>query len=93
MTVGASAAGTPHVVLLSKPGCHLCDEARVIVAAITAEFGIGFVERDIRADPEDLREYGELIPVVLVNDIEVGHWRITADQLRAALRAGSSRPA
>ncbi|MBX6371910.1 MAG: glutaredoxin family protein [Acidothermus sp.] len=75
----------PRIVLYGKPGCHLCDEARLIVAAVAAEFGEEFTERDIRDDPEDLREYGEWIPVVVVDGVEIGRLRIRTEDLRRAL--------
>jgi hypothetical protein len=76
----------PRVVLLSRPGCHLCDEARLVVARVTAELGEQFVERDITRDPADVSAYGEAIPVVLVDGVQVDFWRVSEPRLRAALR-------
>ncbi|HEY3925979.1 MAG TPA: glutaredoxin family protein [Acidothermaceae bacterium] len=75
-----------RVVLLSRPGCHLCDAARAVVEKLTAEFGERYVERDITADPGDLSAYGDSIPVVEVDGVQVDFWRISEDRLRAALR-------
>ena len=53
------------LVLYSQPGCHLCDEAREILAGIVAEAGdLELRERDISANDELLRRYLERIPVV-----------------------------
>jgi hypothetical protein len=84
-TGGASPERPVRVVLLSRPGCHLCDDARVVVQKVTAELGERYEERDITADPEVLRVYLESIPVVLVDDIQVDFWRVSEDRLRAAL--------
>ena len=42
---------TRTVELLSRTGCHLCDEARRLVERVTAETGVGWTETDIDADP------------------------------------------
>jgi Glutaredoxin-like domain (DUF836) len=76
----------PRVVLLSRPGCHLCDTARAVVEKVTADLGERYVERDITADPADLRAYGDSIPVVEVDGVQVDFWRVSEDRLRAALR-------
>jgi Glutaredoxin-like domain (DUF836) len=72
-------------VLLSRPGCHLCDEARAVIARITAELGVGWTERDITASPDDLARYSEMIPVTLVDGVQHDFWRVSEDRLRAAL--------
>ena len=77
---------TARVTLLGKPGCHLCDEAREVVAAVTAELGETFEERDILQEPDLHDRYWEQIPVVLVDGEQHTFWRVDADRLRAALR-------
>lgn len=75
----------PRVTLIGKPGCHLCDQARDVVARVTDELGTGFSEVSI-LDDEGLRErYWEQIPVVLVDGAQHDFWRVDADRLRAAL--------
>lgn len=75
----------PRVRLLGKPGCHLCDAARVVVTAVCAETGVGWTEVDILADPDLVARYGEYVPVVLVDGEPHDFWRVSADRLRAAL--------
>jgi hypothetical protein len=72
-------------VLLSRPGCHLCDEARAVIARITGELGVDWTERDITASPEDLARYSEMIPVTFVDGVQHDFWRVSEDRLRAAL--------
>jgi hypothetical protein len=74
-----------RVLLLSRPGCHLCDDARDVVARVTAELGERFAERDITQDPALLAEHGESIPVVIVDGVQVDYWRVSEPRLRAAL--------
>ena len=80
----------PRVELLAKPGCHLCDDARVIVTAVLVEFpDIVLEERSILDDPALLDAYAEEIPVVLINGRVHTIWRVDPDRLRAALEATS----
>ncbi len=79
---------TARVTLIGKPGCHLCDDAREVVARVSAALGVGWEERNILDDPALFAEHAEFIPVVLV-DGEVHDWfRVREDRLRAALTPG-----
>jgi len=85
MSEPVGAAATERVVLLGKAGCHLCDDARSVVAAVCAGTAVTWSERDITASAADLAAYGEMIPVVFVDGQVHGYWRIDAERLRAAL--------
>jgi hypothetical protein len=76
-----------RITLIGKPGCHLCDEAREVVAAVAAETGVGWEERSILDDPALQERYAEQIPVTLVDGRPHDFWRVSADRLRAALTA------
>ena len=76
---------TPRVTLYTRPGCHLCQEARVVVESVCAELGESFTEISILDDPELLRRYGEEIPVTLVDGRQHDFWRVDPVRLRAAL--------
>lgn len=73
------------ITLLSKPGCHLCDVAREVITRVAGELGVPWEERDVRADPDDLLEYAERIPVILIDGREHGYFRVEEDRLRKAL--------
>lgn len=75
------------LVLVGKPGCHLCDDARVIVARVCAELGWAWEERSILSDAGLAAEYGELIPVVLLGGRPISHWFVDEADLRSALTA------
>jgi glutaredoxin len=80
------AAGHRAITLLSRPGCHLCDDARAIISRVADELGIAWEERDITRSADDLRAYGEQIPVTLIDGVQHDFWRVSEDRLRAALR-------
>ncbi len=88
-----SGDAVPRVVLYGRPGCHLCVEARALVAEAAAEHGATWVEVDVDAggvspDGRPLADvYGELVPVVEVDGARVGYWQIDAARLREALIA------
>ncbi|NLJ53247.1 MAG: glutaredoxin family protein [Intrasporangiaceae bacterium] len=76
---------TARVTLISKPGCHLCDDARVIIAAVTSELGEEFDEVNMLEDADLIERYAELIPVTLVDGAQHDYWRVSPDRLRKAL--------
>jgi glutaredoxin len=79
----------PRVTLLGRPGCHLCDDARAIVEKVADDLGVPWEERDITQSEDDLREYWEMIPVVLVDGVQHDFWRVSEDRLRTALLLSS----
>ncbi len=85
-----------RVVLFGRAGCHLCDEAREVVRTVCAETGDAWSEVDIDTaspDGRDLvRELGELVPVVEVDGVQQGYWRIDGARLRRTLTGASRRP-
>ena len=75
----------PRVRLVGKPGCHLCDEARAVIAAVCAEAGVAWEEVSILDDPRLADLYWEQIPVTIVDGQVLDIWRVEAGRLRAAL--------
>ena len=78
--------GDPRVTLYTRADCHLCEQAETVVAAVAAELGATWRGVDVDADPEDRAEYGDLVPVVLVDGIVLAYYRVEPDRLRQALR-------
>jgi hypothetical protein len=76
---------SPRVTLYSKPGCHLCDDARAVIERVCADLGESYVELSILDDPELQRRYAEEIPVTLVDGAQHDFWRVSEERLRAAL--------
>jgi predicted thioredoxin/glutaredoxin len=80
------------LTLLTRPGCHLCDEARGVVAGVLDSFpDVGFVETSIVNDPALVERYVEEIPVVLIDGAVHNIWRVDADRLTAALHSAASK--
>ena len=73
------------ITLLSRPGCHLCDEAREVIGKVAADLGVPWEERDITRSERDLRDYGDKIPVTLIDGVQHDFWHVDERRLRAAL--------
>jgi glutaredoxin len=73
------------ITLLTRAGCHLCDEARAVLDRVAGEVGTPWQERDVDAEPDLRAQYGDWVPVVLIDGREHGYWRIEEDRLRRAL--------
>lgn len=80
-----------RVTVYSRVGCHLCDDALAVVERVCADLGERFTVIDIDTDdgPDGAlkREFGEQIPVTLVDGRRHDFWRVDEDRLRAALGA------
>lgn len=83
--VEPAAGAAARVVLVSKPGCHLCDVAREVVAQVTEELGETFEEVNMLEDAELVARYAEMIPVTFVDGVQHDYWRVSAQRLREAL--------
>ena len=83
-----------RLTLIGKPGCHLCDEARAVVARVVGELGdatsVTVEELSILDDPELSERYSDEIPVLLVNGAVHNIWRIDPARLRAAILAATT---
>jgi hypothetical protein len=75
------------ITLLTRPGCHLCDDARTVIASVAAELGVVWEERDITRSESDLHAYGDMIPVTLIDGVQHDFWRVSEQRLRTALSA------
>jgi glutaredoxin len=82
---GASPATSPRVTFYTRPGCHLCDLAREVVARVCADLGESFAEVSIDDDPELQRRFSDEVPVTFVDGRQHDFWRVDETRLRAAL--------
>ena len=70
------------VTIMSKPGCHLCEEAVKVVQKVVGNHVAVIIEEvDITQDLELLEKYRELIPVVLVDGVEKFRYTVDPDAL------------
>ena len=76
----------PRVVVYTKPGCHLCEAAMVVVTAVCRDRQATWREVDISGDSALMSRHGEEIPVTFVDGVQHDFWRVDPDRLHAALR-------
>ena len=74
-----------HVVLYTRPGCHLCDDARAMLERARATIPFAFQERNIDEDDALLRRHLERIPVIEVDGTEAFELAIDEAELGAYL--------
>lgn len=74
------------VTLYSKPGCHLCEEARDALMRVQKTQPFQLAEINIQDDPALLAEYGEQIPVVLLNETFLFEYVVDESRLRELLK-------
>lgn len=74
-----------ELVLLSRTGCHLCDAARTDLEAVAGPAGVPWREIDVDTDPDLRGEWGDLVPVVLLDGVCLGYYTVDRDRLAAAL--------
>ena len=76
------------VVLVTRKGCHLCDDA----LRLLRELGVEPQLADVDADDRLFQLYDWRVPVVLVDGVPAAEGRITRDQLLAALGRSGGAP-
>lgn len=77
---------TPTVELLTTPGCHLCDQARVDLKAVTEPLGIEVTEINVEERLDLLKRHAEEIPVVRINGVPRDFWRVDRARIDGILR-------
>lgn len=76
-----------RVTIYTKPGCHLCEEAKREIHAARCEGDYTLEEVNIESDPELTRRYGWEIPVVAINGTLAFKYRLTAAEFKRAVKS------
>ena len=77
-----------HVVIYSRPGCHLCDEAKQAIEAAQCHDEYTLDEINIESDPDLLRRYQYDIPVITIDGVEAFRHRLTSAFQEVAKQRG-----
>ena len=78
-----------NVTIYSRPGCHLCEEAKAQIAPLLAEFGASLTEINIDEDALLRERYDYDVPVILLGARKVAKHRVDLEQFRRQLRDAS----
>lgn len=77
----------PHVIIYSRPGCHLCDEAKAAIMTAGCSDQFTLEEINIESDEELLRKYKYDIPVIMIDGLESFKHRVSPDEFRTRINA------
>jgi glutaredoxin len=81
-----AAAGPREVTLYTRPGCHLCEEAKAAIAPLLREYGASFREVNIDEDSVLRERYGWDVPVIFLGARKAAKYRVNVEQFRRQLR-------
>lgn len=88
---GRLAVASPRAITLyTRAGCHLCEEAKSVIASVASQFGASLHEIDIDADPVLRERYTNDVPVIFVGPRFFAKYRVDAERLRRALQNSAS---
>jgi len=80
-------ASDPRVVMLyTRPGCHLCEEAKALIEPMLGEFGATLREVNIDEDAVLRQRYGTDIPVIFIGSRKAAKHRVDPVKFRRQLR-------
>ncbi|MDQ6981862.1 MAG: glutaredoxin family protein [Mariprofundus sp.] len=75
----------PHIQLLSRRNCCLCEDAKAVVSAAAEQGLCSWETIDVDHDKALLVRYGLDVPVLLVDDQELFRHRVTEHALQTSL--------
>lgn len=83
-------AGPREVTLYTRPGCHLCEEAKAAMVPLLVEFGATLREVNVEEDAVLRERYGNDVPVIFLGGRKAAKHRVDVKQFRRQLeRAGN----
>jgi thiol-disulfide isomerase/thioredoxin len=80
----------PEPILIdiySRPGCHLCDEAKAVVESLRERYAVVLGTINVESSVDLENRYGPDIPVVLINGEEAFRHRVDRTELERKLKA------
>ena len=80
MNVNSSIPEKVRVTLYTRPGCHLCEEAKESMLAAHCSEEYTLEEVNIESDSNLLHSYRNDIPVVLINGVEAFRHRVAPEE-------------
>jgi glutaredoxin len=80
-----AAAGPRVVTLYTRPGCHLCEEAKAAIASLLREFAAVLREVNIEKDAVLEERYGLDIPVIFIGARKAAKHRVDVEKFRRQL--------
>jgi glutaredoxin len=88
-----AAAHLLEIIVYSRPGCHLCEEAKTVLQPLLTEFGCALREVNIDRDTELAERYSWDIPVIFIGSHKAAKHRIDPVQFRRQLEEARAKAA
>jgi glutaredoxin len=86
-----AAGGARVVTLYTRPGCHLCEEAKTAIAPLLREFDAVLREVNIENDAALEERYGLDIPVIFIGARKAAKHRVNVEQFRRQLQESKTK--
>ncbi len=80
-------SSAPRVTVYTRTGCTTCVTAEADVARICGELGASWTAVDVDSDTELRAEYGDRVPVIVIDGREHGFWKVEEPRFRRALQS------
>ena len=74
-----------RVVVLTRQGCHLCDDAIAIIETVCRERDVPWQAVDVDSDPDLRQQYNDHVPVTFIDGEQHAQWFLDAGRFAAAL--------
>ncbi|NBQ59663.1 MAG: glutaredoxin family protein [Actinobacteria bacterium] len=74
------------VKIYSRSGCHLCEIAIDRIISVKEELNFNLEVELIDSSIELQKEYGEQVPVILIDDKVHDYWRVDLDRFTKAIK-------
>jgi len=75
-----------RVEIYSRPGCHLCDEAKEVIDRVASRHRLDVRVLNVEDNPEWEAQYGTEIPVVFIEGRKAFKYHVDATQLERKLK-------
>jgi Glutaredoxin-like domain (DUF836) len=76
----------PLFELVTREGCHLCDEMEAVLDPVLQEHGLALGKRDVDQEPALARRYTDVVPVLLRDGRPVAKIRLSIEEARRLIR-------
>jgi glutaredoxin len=85
--------GSVQVTVIGREACHLCDDATTLIDTVLESYqNVTLEKRMVEENPEWLEFYTDKVPVILIQGVEHGYWRVNEDIFRGALVQAGALP-
>ena len=85
--------GSVQVTVIGRDECHLCDDVTRVIEEVLTDFrDVALDKRKVEENPEWLEFYTDKVPVILIDGVEHGYWRVNEKIFRGALVQAGALP-